>query len=320
MAIARRLVPRCRHPLSWLVLLFVIIGVIGEAQVCNESSSSSTGTDGETCTREQGHKVDEDQLDLSISEEESVDKKPSSKKEERATLLKDNVSRLAEEERAAVLPKKHKDERKEPLLVDLWAHFDFEKNWVHPRPIYTIETWRTLRQAYLDTVGSRKSSIPSLEDDESSSFSVAVNVQYAAEKGRGIFAAQDIPRGQHIWSSKQTALFDNREDYKAFLERLEVDIACDVLQFAYVQALPELMGQKDNTRISVDLDDMTFINQIIYDWEEPDAGCFPEWEDLYPGGCERNLFALRHIQKGEEILMDYGSFAISDGWGKFGLQ
>ena len=37
------------------------------------------------------------------------------------------------------------------------------------------------------------------------------------------------------------------------------------------------------------------------------------------GGCKQNYFALRDINVGEEILLDYGDFAIAHGWEWFGL-
>jgi len=33
----------------------------------------------------------------------------------------------------------------------------------------------------------------------------------------------------------------------------------------------------------------------------------------------QNLFALRDIEAGEQLLVDYGEFAVPEGWEKFGL-
>lgn len=199
-----------------------------------------------------------------------------------------------------------------------WEDFDCEEKWTMPRPLYTQEMWMEVRRAYLYAVGSKKSSIGP-EPSEEDGFVIPVEVRQApGNKGRGLFATQDIPRGERIWnSSNQTAMFDNAEDYKTFLELLLSDVACDVIQWAYVYAIS---GNMRDTRICVDLDDMTFVNQIIYLHERLDAGCLPEWEDRYPGGCEDNVFALRDIQADDEILVDYQEFAIQDGWEKFGID
>jgi hypothetical protein len=204
-------------------------------------------------------------------------------------------------------------------LISPWSQYncDDASVWPFPRPLYSQDMWMRLRKAYVDIVGSTKSSIgtEALVED---GFLLSVEVKQAPGKGRGLFAAEDIYRGQHIWISKQTASFDSGEDFTNFLDALEVGEACDVIQWSYVHAIS---GAADEgaTQISTDLDNMTFINQIMTDDEDPDAGCLPEWEARHPGGRSMNIYALRDIKDGEEILMNYGEFAISDGWSDFGL-
>jgi len=76
--------------------------------------------------------------------------------------------------------------------------------------------------------------------------------------------------------------------------------------------------------VSVDLDAGSFINSHG-DWlgvgEEspPNLGCHAEAANNEPGGCEHNYFALRDIDVGEELLLDYGEFAEETGWQWFGL-
>jgi hypothetical protein len=88
-----------------------------------------------------------------------------------------------------------------------------------------------------------------------------------------------------------------------------------VIQWSYVDVNPD-EDDENATHISTDLDNGTFVNT---DYEDAVAGCLPEWEVRHPGGCIENLYALRDIKKGEEILVNYGEFAINDGWQKFSL-
>ena len=53
--------------------------------------------------------------------------------------------------------------------------------------------------------------------------------------------------------------------------------------------------------------------------EDSNVGCDEKAARNIKGGCEENYFALRHIRAGEEILCDYGEFAIYDGWDHFEL-
>jgi hypothetical protein len=205
-------------------------------------------------------------------------------------------------------------------LFSPWSHYNCDDTsvWPLPRPLYSQDMWMRLREAYVDIVGSTKSSIgtEALAED---GFALSVEVKQAPGKGRGLFAAEDIPRGRLIWSSlKQTACFESGEDFTNFLDALEVGEACDVIQWSYVHAIPGV-ANKGATQISTDLDNMTFVNQVMTEDEDPDAGCLPEWEARHPGGCWMNTYALRDIKDGEEILIDYTEFAIADGWSKFGL-
>jgi hypothetical protein len=147
-------------------------------------------------------------------------------------------------------------------------------------------------------------------------FVISTEAKQAPGKGRGIFAAEDIPRGQLIWSANQTASFDSGEDFESFLDLLVLDEACDALLWSYVDANPG-GADEDATHISTDLDNGALFN---HGDEDPNAGCLPEWEARHPGGCIEHLYALRDIKKEEELLVDNGDFAIVGGWSKFGID
>ena len=221
-------------------------------------------------------------------------------------------------------------------LGQLWDHFGctdiFEAG---PRPVHSLEDWNSMRRAYESVVGIDKSSIPRILKDEgendsssdskikdSSGFHVPVIAKQAGEyKGRGVFLADDatepVQRGTLVWNTKFTARFDKGEDYRQFLSSIRADFACDVLQWAYVQAVMYDGDRTEKPFISVDLDEGSFINSVDGDYDdEPNVGCV---ENSLPGGCKENYFALRTIHPGDELVLDYSDFAISHGWRWFGL-
>ena len=71
----------------------------------------------------------------------------------------------------------------------------------------------------------------------------------------------------------------------------------------------------------VDLDEGSFINSFSlsddedYETDGPNIGCDIEMAKVHFGGCKQNYFALRDIEEGEELLLDYGQFAIQDRHG-----
>jgi hypothetical protein len=64
---------------------------------------------------------------------------------------------------------------------------------------------------------------------EEDGFSVSVQVKLSESKRRSLFATQDIKKGEHIWSGvkQEEALFNRGVDFKTFLARIPLPIACD---------------------------------------------------------------------------------------------
>jgi hypothetical protein len=203
-------------------------------------------------------------------------------------------------------------------LGKLWSRFDCNTLFESERQIPNTETWMKIRQAYVDVVGSSKSTIG--EPNEVDGFFAPVEVQQIPGKDRGLFATEDIPRGQHIWSGAiQRARFESGIDYKKFLGSISDEDACEVLQYSSVIILGDDKENKDDARIFVDLDNASLMNSIDLVHDTVDAGCLPEWNDRFRGGCDQNLYALRDIKKGDEILMDYAVFGFQH-WELFGLS
>lgn len=87
------------------------------------------------------------------------------------------------------------------------------------------------------------------------------------------------------------------------------DLACDVMQWAYVEHVSET-----ELEIFCDLDDGSLTNSGGWvEGEDANVGCDKE------ESCDGTSFALREIGEGEEILCDYDSFVVEDGWEEFGL-
>eukprot|EP00568_Trieres_chinensis_P012881 CAMPEP_0183296544 /NCGR_PEP_ID=MMETSP0160_2-20130417/4046_1 /TAXON_ID=2839 ORGANISM="Odontella Sinensis, Strain Grunow 1884" /NCGR_SAMPLE_ID=MMETSP0160_2 /ASSEMBLY_ACC=CAM_ASM_000250 /LENGTH=230 /DNA_ID=CAMNT_0025458163 /DNA_START=71 /DNA_END=763 /DNA_ORIENTATION=+ len=156
-----------------------------------------------------------------------------------------------------------------------------------PRPIWDQSTWVLLRETYRDIVGLELSSIPNHHD---SGFFIPYEVHLTDGKGRGVFATEKITKGQKVWTERHTAQFheDQEEEFRSFLAAIPYELACDILQWAYVQ-------KKDGSyAASVDLDDCSYLNHardgnnVVETWDATVAG--------------------RDIEVGEELLTDYTSF------------
>merc|ERR1712160_187464 len=97
-------------------------------------------------------------------------------------------------------------------------------------------------------------------------------------------------------------------------EEEEEDIEWDELDYWEDDELEE--GQI--LLICVDLDEGSFMNSGY--WQEEDnstLGCISEAGSKVLGGCKQNYFALRDIDAGEELLVNYGEFALPHGWDSF---
>ena len=217
---------------------------------------------------------------------------------------------------------------KEPIIIQdlneetqhltnngLWEYLQCEEIFASERPIHSIETWNHARQVYREIVGNDQSSIGTNQDDikDIDGFQVAHEAKQAPPKGRGIFAAQDIPKGQLIWSTKKTIRFSDGDSYRKFNLSVERGFACDVLQWSYVQRL-----ENGELRVSTDLDDGALCNGGGSS-HKANMGCDKEMAKKFKGGCVENYFALSDIKAGDELLCAYGSFAIAGGWKEFTL-
>ena len=205
------------------------------------------------------------------------------------------------------------------------------------RPIHDQKTWQYLRQTYHGIVGGEKSTIgpPSRAYN---GFAVPYFVDQSPGRGRGLFAATDIPKGSLIWTASRTAEFEDAETYRKFLLTIPADLACDVMMWAYVSYGSETDGENKlhdeedeeeeaedeeedegeefSLKIMVDLDESSFCNdggkKRNMDWDEEAAS-------LYPDNSDWRTFAVDDVKKGDELLCNYSGFFQKDKWAAFGL-
>jgi len=198
-------------------------------------------------------------------------------------------------------------------INNAWYDMGCEEVFSSERPIHSPQKWKEAIQIYQTIVQNSKL------DPVNNGFSVGVEAKQADQsKGRGIYATHPIKKGDLVWSTKRTARFDNADDYKLFISKLETGFACDVIQWAYVQDIND-SEEEEELKISVDLDEGCFCNGEGFDGLPGNVGCDEDAAMNFKGGCKSNYFALDDIKAGEEFICKYGEFAIPGGWGKFGI-
>lgn len=128
------------------------------------------------------------------------------------------------------------------------------------------------------------------------------------EFGRGIYAATNIPKGSLVWRNIRSAQFSDCASFREFILRLPADLACDALEWSYVDM---------HHKINVDLDEGALCNDGGSTDKNIDID--KKLSNLFLVRPGMQLFAMRYIGKDEELLCDYESFS-SMGWRQFGLR
>ena len=202
------------------------------------------------------------------------------------------LSRIESSEHACMLEKWTKN--------DLWNVLDCDEQ---PRLLHNATTFGAMRQIHAE--------ITQQELENTNSMHVDVTVRHNS-KGRGVYAAQAIPKDTLVWSAQASSVrFLSGTTFRHFLAQLPPAWACDILQWSYVLSLDD-----DRPRASavmgVDLDAGSFFNTATrtepanVQYRNP---CLPKME----------FVALRDIAVEEELITRYDYFTNEDGWGYFGL-
>ena len=92
-------------------------------------------------------------------------------------------------------------------------------------PIPTESTWMILRDLYQEMFPHRRLPFqPTWDADRQSPKYV---IQHSPHNGRGMFAAQDISKGELVWTAKSDkAVFTSGRKYRRFLRSLPPELAC----------------------------------------------------------------------------------------------
>jgi len=158
----------------------------------------------------------------------------------------------------------------------------------YKRVIHDPHIWRFLQETYIKSVNERSAGKYSARRDKLpsySGFTVAFEVKDHGPRGRSIYAAEPIAKGTKIWDPTHLVKFHTPREMKEFLGRLDHDLQCDVLLWAYVE--------KGLGYVSLVLDPASFTNH----------GERPELINM-----DDNNHATRDIQMGEELLENYSKF------------
>ena len=157
------------------------------------------------------------------------------------------------------------------------------------RSVWDSDTFKSLQDTYRLVVPEDRWSIALAP---TSGLVIPFEIRQTAEKGRGVFAASRIPKGSLIWHPVQHAYFQDETSFRRFLSSLTWELACDIIQWAYVEETWE-----DEYTVAVELDVGSFINHAPSG--EANAGYMANSEFVV---------ASRDIEAGEEILQDYTTF------------
>lgn len=222
-----------------------------------------------------------------------------------------------------VIPKPAK-----PLLYDhewltddksingLWEDSGCQKFREKEQPIPSEELWNMLRETYVAVVGKEESRIASTTSSPRHGFGVSFEAKQAGEKGRGVFAKQDVAKGDLVWSATRfTAVFKTADLYRTFLRSLPYYECCQAMGYTW-PAKTKKEGKKP--WIAVDLDEGALMNSGSHGYGKKEykedlsnTKCVSETKEHPKGAC----FAMRDISSGEEFLCNYDGFS-SASWFK----
>lgn len=129
-------------------------------------------------------------------------------------------------------------------------------------------------------------------------FAVPVRIEYSKERGRGVYAAAFIPKGQKVWDNRFTARIHSECEGKRFVNELTEEQACNVIIWGY--STDHGTGQLE---WGVDLDPASFTNAANNPSEVNAADRVDPERALVPGG--HSMWTTKDVEEGEELLSSY---------------
>jgi hypothetical protein len=155
--------------------------------------------------------------------------------------------------------------------------------------IHGIEVWNTiLPNAYTNYMKEWKNKVVELTKHSKGGMVVPFEVRFDPNKGRALYAKEDIKKGTLVWTSSHSHNFHGEKDYLAFLKYLPHNLQCDTILWTY-----PVIGS--TTTVVIAFDEGNYIN------DSPDSYNVHETVAMY------------NIKEGEELLEDYSQFIALDG-------
>ena len=209
---------------------------------------------------------------------------------------------------------------------ELHAYFACDKLFLSPRPLWTDQQWRDVRDFYHEFMKEDEKDEDSPEELHSYQFTAeeydlsqnAIPFQ-SGEKGRGLQAVRDIQAGELVFkATNNTIVFNYGHTWRKLLfainERYDdPGITCDMHVWSWVQDLYDGGPMK----ILMDLDSGSLLNEGRDEatWDPPNVQCGKPDATR----CDMDYYAFRDIKKGDELLIDYREFAWLESWPAMGL-
>ncbi|KAL9181775.1 hypothetical protein ACHAXT_012118 [Thalassiosira profunda] len=212
---------------------------------------------------------------------------------------------------------------------ELHAYFGCNRAMAMSRPAWDWAKWTEIRQFYHEFVEEDKREFPIPEGEPErtfqfspDSFDPPLDPFQTKEKGRGLKAARDIPKGEMVFkATNNTLIFTHGHTWRKFLfainerngEPFDDLTTCDVHVWSWVQPIEE----GGDFVIVTDLDNGSLLNEGRDEpgWEPPNVQCGQDGDTM----CMMEYYATKDIKKGEELLCDYREFAYLDAWGEVGV-
>ena len=170
----------------------------------------------------------------------------------------------------------------------------------YPKLAYNDTTWSFLRESYRLALGETGSiDASSFEESFEEGFEVDYEVRNYLSRGRGIYVTEPVELGELIYYvDYDHAEFPDERTFQNFLERLPFSLQCEIILWAYVEG-----SSHEGYRVAVELNDGSFINhgEITEEINAAEINI----------SCD-GLCALRDIEAGEQILMNYSKFIVYD--------
>eukprot|EP00986_Skeletonema_menzelii_P010986 scaffold5513_cov141-Skeletonema_menzelii.AAC.2 len=212
---------------------------------------------------------------------------------------------------------------------EIHAYFGCEKAFDSPRPLWTDQQWKDIRDFYHEFIDEdmndgdgpyKKVRSYQFSEDEVD-FSQSFIPFQSGEKGRGLQAARDIKAGELVFkATNNTIVFNYGHTWRKMLfavyERFaDPGLTCDLHVWSWVQDLYDGGPMK----VFMDLDSGSLLNEGRDEpgsaWEPPNVQCGKP--DAIR--CDMDYYAFRDIKEGDELLIDYREFAFLDAWPAMGL-